>query len=122
MIGDPNLAWLVKKAMGGEAYNKLFEHDAWRAEMHAAKTKQPNPRPIDRSLLATPPFEPPHPPPEEGWPFWYPETVPNPEKREQKIRERVEAERVARETGAPLQPPRDYVYPEGAEYSPRDEL
>ena len=117
MIGDPQLAWLVKKAMGGEAYNKLFDYDAWRTELHAKKRKAKPHREVDPSLRAVEPFEPPEEPPEHGWAFWYPETVPSAKKRADIMQQRREAFRAAREAGKPLQPPLGYVYPpeEGAE-------
>ena len=120
MIGDPKLAWLVKKAMGGEAYNKLFDYDAWRSELHAKKTagrRKAGGREVDHSLRCEEPFEPGEEPPEHGWAFWYPETVPSEKKRAELVARRREVMRAAREAGTPLQPPAGYVYPpeEGAD-------
>ena len=50
-------------------------------------------------------------PPEDGWAFWYPETIANPSKRARVVAERQAKERAAAEHGFALRPPHGYVHP-----------
>ena len=55
LVTDPDLSWLVKEALGGVEFNRLFDYDVYMRSVD----DNPQKRVIDMSLRATEPFKPP---------------------------------------------------------------
>ena len=103
MVLDAKVNWLIKKALGGECYNMLFDVETKREESRPAKMRRSDP-----SFRCTEPYDPPEEVPEEGWAFWYPQTLPSEKKREEVIKKRLELEPARAKAGNPVKPPKDY--------------
>ena len=122
MVCDEASHWVVKRALGGLCFNVLHSFEKHREQLHRESEMWR----CDDRYLAPEPFEPPQERPEEGWGFWYPDTIPNAEKRESLIVKRLVLEPRRHLEGNPMIPPKDYNprgnHPPDPHYSPLNPL